>query len=486
MDPGPDAGEESTPTLAAVLGSDLLGRVTKRRNAAPRAANVAEAEAAQHAASKEAATGAACRSELLTRPAAEIRPEPIRWLWAGRFALGKLALVVGEPGVGKSLLGVDLAARVSGGAGSPDRGAIAPGRVLLASVEDDPADTIRPRLEAAGADLTRVEIVEGVRGEKGKRRPFCLEDVGALDRKLAERPDTVLVVIDPLGAVIGSATDEHRNNEIRALLTPLADLAARFKVAIVIIHHLRKAAGSALHRTAGSLAFTAAARALFAVAPDSEDERRRLFLHVKGNLAARPPGLAFRIVERDVQTSAGTIQAPRLEWEAGTVNVTADEALGADGLDRGTPSELGEAEAFVREELSTGPVEAQAMFARAKQNGIAGITLKRACKILGVDKSKAAFNGPWLWSLPEESSAEGDQRQGEESMIPFVDLDPLRANRPIEAVPGGVEGVEEGHSHEGDHPLQAGHLCGEETGGPGPDPAPAELPEGLPVEATAP
>jgi len=224
---------------------------------------------------------------LITRCLAEITPEPVRWLWPGQIAYGKLTIVAGHPGLGKSQLALDVAAIVTSGRPWPVDGAPpAQGSVLIFSAEDDPTDTIRPRLDAAGADVSRCHFVEAVpdldeRGKPG-RRGFSLEDdLPRLDAELQRLGDVALVIIDPITAYLGK-TDSYRNSEVRAMLAPLAELAARHGAAILGVSHLRKTlAGDAVLQVTGSLAFVAAARAAYMVIRDAEDPSRRLVLPVK-------------------------------------------------------------------------------------------------------------------------------------------------------------------------------------------------------------
>jgi putative DNA primase/helicase len=172
---------------------------------------------------------------LVTRCLAEIESKPICWLWPGRIARGKLTIIAGNPGLGKSQITASIAAIVTtGGCWPVDRTKCAPGDVLFLTAEDDAADTLRPRLEAAGADLRRVHIIEGViagyTGEGTRRsRVFSLQDdVPRLSAKLAELRDVAAVIIDPISAYLGGR-DSHVNAEVRGLLTPLSEVAAQHR-----------------------------------------------------------------------------------------------------------------------------------------------------------------------------------------------------------------------------------------------------------------
>jgi putative DNA primase/helicase len=199
---------------------------------------------------------------------------PLSWLWPRRIARGKVTLVAGDPGLGKSQLTASLAACVSVGGCLPGSDYAAPlGSVLFLNAEDDAADTIRPRLEAAGADVARIHALDAVRtlGDDGRvmQRGFDLaRDIGALQGAARGIGDVALIVIDPISAYLGG-TDSHRNADVRGLLAPLSALAADVGAAVLIVSHLNKTVGNdAMMRITGSLAFVAAARAAYIVARD--------------------------------------------------------------------------------------------------------------------------------------------------------------------------------------------------------------------------
>jgi putative DNA primase/helicase len=334
-------------------------------------------------------------SSAVMRPFSEIKPETLKWLWPGRIPLGKLTLLVGDPGLGKSLLTIDVAARVSRGNSFPDGMPCEPGAVIMASAEDDPADTIRPRLDAARADVSRVHILEGMRvalaDNSTAERPFDLEaGISTLEDALARVRGVRLIIVDPISAYLGGA-DSNTNAEVRGLLSPLASLAASHGVAVLCVTHLRKSAGAAVHRAIASIAFTAAARAVWVVAPDPSDENRRLLLAVKQNLGPNIGGLAFRV---ETQGSLA-----RLDWESGAVTLDANSVLSvADGESR---SELKAAEEWLHDYLADGPAAARDVIRAACDNGVAKTTLGRAATSLHVIRRKLGGRGAgWGWSLP--------------------------------------------------------------------------------------
>ena len=332
---------------------------------------------------------------------ADVQPEPVRWLWPGRFALGKLSLIAGEPGLGKSFLTLDMAARVSRGDGWPcDKGTTSTaGGVVLLSAEDDINDTIVPRLIEARADRSRIQAMRmlyqpmpglGIGIEKPV--PFSLlEHVPQLEELIRRAAPCRLVVVDPVSAFLGK-TDSHNNSEVRGVLAPLSEMAARTGVAVVAVTHLNKGQGSALNRVIGSIAFTAAARAAYVITRDEDEPARRLMLPAKNNLGRDEDGFAYRLVGDPIA---------HIEWEPAPVVMSADEAVGARFRTRGPePDARKDAEAWLLDYLSAGPRSASDVFDAARTDGHSKMTIKRAKTVLGVQSSKERFDGPWMWILP--------------------------------------------------------------------------------------
>lgn len=329
---------------------------------------------------------------------ANIEPEPIAWLWHGRIALGKLTLIAGDPGLGKSLLTTTLAACVSRGYPWPVDGTDAPlGDVILLSAEDDAADTIRPRLDAAEADVTRVQILKAVYDEDDSARIFSLKrDIEALEEALSSIPECRLLIVDPVSAYL-DGTDSHNNSDVRGLLAPLAELAGRYKIAVVLIHHLNKnAGGNALYRNIGSIAFTAAVRAAYVVAKDKDNPERRLLLPTKNNLAKDSTGLAYSIKSDEKNR-------PIIHWELEPVEITANEALalpetGAENADTDWAVEV------LHDILAAGPVHSIEAIKQAKQAGLTEKQIRRAREKMGVEPRRTAYKGIWEWALPTEDA----------------------------------------------------------------------------------
>lgn len=339
----------------------------------------------------------------------DVQPEPLRWLWPGRIALGKVTMIAGDPGLGKSFITLDMAARISTGTPWPDAldQPNPAGGVVLLSAEDDLADTIRPRLDAAAADVSRIVAVRAVQHGEGPARMFNLAtDLEALEQAIRDCGGCRLVVVDPITAYLGK-TDSHKNADIRGLLAPLADMASRYSVAIVAVSHLNKnGSGPAMYRTMGSLAFVAAARAVWVVTKDKDDPTRRLLLPVKNNLARDMGGLAYSL-QNDVDG------IPRVCWCAEPVNMTADDAL-SEERDDDARSEREAVAEWLRDALAAGPMPAKDVKQEAKENSIAERTLKRAKKAIGAEARRQGFGrgATWYWALPGTWDAAGLEHSG--------------------------------------------------------------------------
>jgi KaiC/GvpD/RAD55 family RecA-like ATPase len=342
---------------------------------------------------------------LVSRCAAEIAPERIEWLWPGRLARGKHTCVAGEPGTGKSQFTIDIAATVSTAGKWPCGEGRAPlGNVIILSAEDGAADTIIPRLLAAGADRRRVHVVSAVRDADGSRRALNLQrDVDLLERKIAEIGEVALVIVDPVSSYLGRA-DSHKNAEVRGVLEPLSEMAERMRVAILSVTHFSKTGANnttkALHRFIGSIAFTGAPRAAFAVIEDAEHDGRRLFLHAKNNLGPAPQGLAFRLEQCIV---GDAVVASRILWDAEPVAITANAALAADAAGTETRTAKAEAREFLQAALAAEPVPAAEVNRMAREHGFTPKVVRSAREALGVKVARDGFGrgSKSVWSLPE-------------------------------------------------------------------------------------
>lgn len=331
------------------------------------------------------------QSSYLVRMADVIR-EVIAWLWFPYIALGKLTILEGEEGVGKSWLTCSLAAAVTTGNGfPPDFEKFAPGNVLMLSAEDGLADTIKPRLDASGADTERVFAVN---------EPLTLDDMGLikLEGYIAE-VEPSLVIIDPLFAYTPTRTDINSANQSRAVSARLADIAEKFDCAILLVRHIGKARGYGDPRAAGlgSIDWRAAVRSVLLVGKNSTDEHERGIVQTKNNLSPMGGSIGFTI--------EGDSGGAQFFW-TGASNLTASQIL-ASVPDEDARSEQLEAVEFLREALRDGEEEAKALFDQAAKFGITNKQLRTAREKLGVivkkhggrfSKDKRQF---WTWRLPD-------------------------------------------------------------------------------------
>ena len=342
-------------------------------------------------------TGAVGPEAIVTRLSA-VMPQSLDWLWPGYIPAGMLTILDGDPGLGKSLLALDLAARVTRGYPMPgDRDGVIhePRGAVLLSAEDDLARTIRPRLDAAGAELDRVAVV-ALRERDGSTRDPVISaaDLRAVEVAIRE-VDAVLLVVDPLVAYLPDEVNANRDHDVRRALALLAALGERTGAAVVAIRHLRKAsADNPLYRGGGSIGIIGAARAGLLVARDPDDPSgaRRVLAVTKSNLGPLPPSLAFRV------EVAPDMAQPQVAWQGGSTHRAAD--LLAPTAGRGGQSALEEAADFLHELLTDGPVPVTEVYAEATAAGIARRTLDRAKNQLGVRSVRPdGFTGPWSWAL---------------------------------------------------------------------------------------
>ncbi|MGC9260692.1 MAG: AAA family ATPase [Phycisphaerae bacterium] len=328
---------------------------------------------------------------------AEVEARQVDWLWPGRIPLGRISMLVGRPGEGKSFLTAYMAAIISVGGHWPDGMYCPQGSVILVSGEDDPGDTIRPRLDAHGADCTRIYILKTVAycdstGAK-KERGFTLADIPQLERALIDHPGIKLIVIDPIGSFLGGKVDGHRDNEIRSVLAPLAALAEKYSCAVLIVAHRRKsAAASADDMALGSIGFVGLSRAVWHLSRDENNTERRLLLPGKMNLCRQPDGLAFCIGGEPAS----------IRWESEPVQMSADDHQ---AVVNGTqkpgpkPETKSAAEKWLSELLKLGSKTVSEIKEESKSAGFGWMTVQRAADDLKVIRERDTSTGKWRWYL---------------------------------------------------------------------------------------
>ena len=333
---------------------------------------------------------------------ADVTPRAVDWLWDGWLARGKLHILAGSPGTGKTTIALALAGTVSNGGRWPNgeqSNEGAPMNVLVWSGEDDPTDTLVPRLMAAGADLTRCHAVQAVQC-KGERVPFDpAHHMPELAARMEKLGNVGLVIIDPIVSAV--AGDSHKNSEVRRALEPLVRFGHDFGCAIVGISHFSKGTGSKdpTERVTGSIAFGALARVVLATVKPREDGEPRLLLRTKSNIGKDSGGFAYELGQ--VELAEG-VTASRVLWGE-AVEGSARELMGeAEGID-GERQDREDAAEWLTSFLDTGPMPSKQVKAAAEDAGHAWRTVQRAKRSLGVEDRRGGFGKEMktVWSLPQ-------------------------------------------------------------------------------------
>lgn len=321
-----------------------------------------------------------------------VQAETVQWLWQDYIPLGKVTLVDGDPGLGKSTFCLDIAARNSTGAPMPDGNPGMRGGTVLLTLEDGLADTVVPRLTAMGADLSRIVALQGVAYSDGTSRFVTISDIDVIEEAV-KRVSAKLLIVDPLMGYLGSEVNSHRDQDVRQALGPLSRLADKLNLSVVVIRHLNKSGGSqSIYRGGGSIGIIGAARCGYLIAKDPQDENKRVIACIKNNLAPMPPSLSFHIESVDTTS--------RIAWDG--VSSHSADALLAIPVSEEERSALDEAKDFLLEILAESSVDSKEIQKQAKAAGISERTLQRAKKILNVKSQKSDFKGVWVWSLYED------------------------------------------------------------------------------------
>lgn len=328
---------------------------------------------------------------IITRCCDTIEQKPFTWLWHNRIPDCGFTIIAGDPGDGKTFLILDIATRISNGVPFIDCRDVANpwGEVLIANSEDDPERVLVPRLAAMDADLSRIHLIPGLGPKDGGDdivdQSLCIDQhMHKLRETLEGFPNARALILDPLNYYFGRESDTYNDRDVKLTLGPLNGLAADFGIGVIGVMHLRKSAASrGMHRTIGSVGYSATARASWLIGRDPGDPDRRIFAATKNNNAPEvAESLAFRIVD-------GTVQ-----WEAGTVALTAED-LGVADNSRNTKRD--DAAGWLKERLALGPVASDQLKAEGKSLGLSWATLRRAKDEAGVIARKEG--SAWLWKL---------------------------------------------------------------------------------------
>ena len=321
----------------------------------------------------------------------------VDWLWRGRVPFGMLTMLDGDPGLGKSSVAFDLAARLTRGAAMPLSAdpPPAPAGVLLLCAEDSAAHTLRPRMEATGAVLSRVFDITAAVTLPG--------DLPAIEKLVIDH-GVKLVVIDPVMSFLAAGVDANGDQSARMALTPLKGLAERTGAAVVLVRHLNKKNGeSAAYRGGGSIAFNAAARSALIVGRDPGDQDVSILAPMKCNVGRRPDPVAYAVVETPVTLASGkVVMMPTVEWGELRPDLSADDICTRPDPKSaaGNSRKRDEAKDWLASHLARGPASKSDLEATAEQAGLTWRTAERAATDLGVEKSRVGFGGGSVWSLP--------------------------------------------------------------------------------------
>lgn len=359
--------------------------------------------------------------------ASSLKPEPVSWLWRDWLAQGKLHILAGAPGQGKTTIALAFMATVTVAGRWPDGSRCPVGNVLMWSGEDDPADTLLPRLIAMGADTSRVFFITGARIDK-EVLPFDpARDMAQLLTEAARIGDVRLLIVDPVvSAVIG---DSHKNTEVRRALQPLVDLGAALDCAVLGISHFSKGGAGAdpASRVVGSIAFTAVARVVLVAAKVQSDdgEDKRILARGKSNIGPDDGGFEYHIEQSEPIPG---IHASYIAW-GHSVSGTARELLtDPNEQDTNESSAVDAAANFLRLVLAEGLTPSKTVKDEATSAGVSWASVRRAADVLQVKKSKG-IGGAWYWNLPTISIqgaqvAQGVQQSNVEQVEQVAQVDP--------------------------------------------------------------
>lgn len=332
------------------------------------------------------------------RRASDIKPAPIRWLWPGWLARGKLHVLAGSPGTGKTSIALHLGACITSGAALPGGWRARPGNVLIWSGEDDPADTLVPRLLAAGADLQRAFFV-GDTKEGNELRTFDpATDIPALAAEADAIFGASLIVVDPIVSAV--AGDSHKNGEVRRALQPLVTMADRLGAAVLGISHFSKgtAGRDPTERVTGSVAFGALARLVLVAAKrtDGDGGHDRMLARAKSNIGPDGGGFGYGVEQADIGNG---LHASRIVWGDALEGSARDLLSQAEAQDE-DPEGTRDADEFLEHLLTCNSMSAKDIYRDAEAAGYSRDQMKRAKRRLGVLAFKTAMIGGWEWKLP--------------------------------------------------------------------------------------
>jgi putative DNA primase/helicase len=343
--------------------------------------------------------------------ASDITPEAIRWLWNGWLARGKLHIFAGMAGTGKTTIAIALASTITTGGKFPDGSPCPIGSVLIWSGEDSPADTLVPRLMAAGADLSKVHFVGDTTANFEKRSFDPATDMQPLMFQAASITNLALLIIDPI--VNAVAGDSHKNGEVRRALQPVVEFGEKLNCAVLGITHFSKGGQGKdpLERVTGSLAFGALARIVLATAKIVDGENsKRIVCRAKSNIGIDTGGFEYDLHEKEVAN--GIFQSYALWGDAvdGSALQLLAEPDSRESGENGN-SALEDAKDFLQALLADGELSQKQIKIDANGAGHSWRTVERAKKELNIRSNKSLLDKGWYWKLNGNSANDDQLRQ---------------------------------------------------------------------------
>lgn len=352
--------------------------------------------------------GTPTHGQSLAMPISQFQRLSVEWLMPGLIPRGMVSLLVGDPGLGKSMFACWLTAKLTQAGQS----------VIYQTAEDSYSYVVSPRLEAAGADMDRAFVVK-LHEDAPVWLPMHVAEIARQVRETSAR----LVVIDPLMAFLPEAVNSHKDQSIRTALRPLHDLAEETGCTILVVAHLNKGQGTSLHRIGGSVGISGAARSVLLMARDPDDtaSRNRILAHMKCNVGPEAPSQTWRIEDITIPASDGNaeVRTARVASVGGSA-YSHQDLLGVTSDPDQRNAEQAAVE-FLLAELEDGPVTANAMIARYREAGHSKSTIDRARSRLGVISEKVGFgaDGRWVWRLPAKDTQAEESRSVEDLRRPM-------------------------------------------------------------------
>ena len=329
----------------------------------------------------------------VARKLSEIEIETVTWLWPNFLPDRKLTILDGMPGVGKSTLTSEIAARITSGAGFPSGETIEPKRVVFIAVEDGVADTIKPRVLAAGGNDDYVHSIH-IEQNGNEITPDLEIHLPSIRETIAEIGNVGLLIIDPIMALLGNSVDSYRDQDVRKVTTPLGRLAEELNLAILIVRHPNKgSSNNSLLRGGGSMAFIGAARVGWVVGKNPENPDIRVLAISKSNIGTMSESLEFQLV------NDATYECARVEW-LGSSKFTADNLYESQNSEEKSLSD--EAKEWLEEFLSQGGMDKATIQREAQKLGISVKSLRLAREKLGITPKRqgSGTSHTSMWALP--------------------------------------------------------------------------------------